>query len=70
MPFSCLTDSTDLARAQGALDAAWQRIRPLIAADDHERERLRLAYIIASYTLVALDEDDLAERAWKRFWHQ
>lgn len=70
MPFSSLTDPADLARAQGALDAAWERIRPLVDKDDQEKERVRLAYIVAAFAVVALDEDDLAERAWKRFWEK
>jgi len=70
MPFSSLTDPADLARAQGALDVAWERIRPLIDEADQEKERVRLAYIVAAFALVALDEVDLAERAWKRFWQR
>ncbi len=70
MPFSSLTDPADLARARGALDAAWERIRPLVDEADQEKERVRLAYIVAASALVALDEDDLAERAWKRFWEK
>jgi len=34
MPFSSLTDPADLARAQRALDAAWERIRPLVDEAD------------------------------------
>ena len=70
MPLSSLRDPADLARAQAALDAAWDRIRPLIDLHDQERERIRLSYIIASFTPAALDEDDLIERAWKRFWQE
>jgi len=70
MPFSSLTDPADLARAQGALDVAWERIRPLVDEADQEKERVRLAYIVAAFALVALDEVDLAERAWKRFWQR
>jgi len=69
MPFSSFTDPADLARVQGALDAAWERIRPFVDEADQERERVRLAYIVAAYALAAFDEEDLAERAWKRFWN-
>lgn len=70
MPFSSLTDPADLARAQRALDAAWERIRPLVDEADQQQERARLAYIVAAFALVALNEDDLAERVWKRFWEK
>ena len=70
MPFSSLTDPADLARAQGALDATWERIKPLVDVEDQERERVRLAYIVATVALTALDEDDLAERAWTLFWQK
>lgn len=70
MPFSSLHDPADIARAQGALEQVWERIRPLIAEADQEHERTRLAYIVSSYALVALDEDDLAQRAWDRFWQR
>ena len=68
MPLSSLQDPADLARAQGALEIVWARIRPLVAEDDRDREHIRLAFIVASYALVAIDEDDLAERAWDRYW--
>ncbi|WP_336814447.1 hypothetical protein [Bosea sp. MMO-172] len=70
MPLSSLHDPADLARAQGALEIAWERIRPLVAEADRKHEHTRLAYIVASYALVAVDEDDLAQRAWDRFWQR
>jgi len=70
MPFSCLHDPADIARAQGALDSTWKRIKPIIDQQDHEREHARLVYIVAALAQVALDEDDLAERTWKRFWQK
>ena len=70
MPFSSLHDPADLARAQGALEIVWARIKPLVAEGDREHEHIRLAYIFASYALISLDEDDLAQRAWDRYWQR
>jgi len=67
MPFSSLNDPVDLARAQAALDIAWQILRAGIDEEGRERERTRLAYIVASFALVANDEDDLVERALRRY---
>lgn len=67
MPFSSLSDPVDLARAQAALETAWQRLEGGIGREEHERERTRLAYIVASFALVANDEDDLVERALRRY---
>jgi hypothetical protein len=67
MPFSTLSDPADVARAQAALDRAWDEVKSSVADEDLERERTRLAYIVASYAAVAIDEDDLARRAADRF---
>ncbi|MGO4286897.1 hypothetical protein [Bosea sp. TAB14] len=67
IPFSTFSDPADVARAQAALDAAWAEVKGSVADDDIERERTRLAYIVASYAAVAIDEDDLARRAVERF---
>lgn len=67
MPFSSLNDPVDVARAQAALDVAWSVLRSDIAEEGRERERTRLAYIVASFALVAVDEADLVERAVARF---
>jgi len=67
MPFTSLTDPVDLARAQGALEAAWRQLKSEVAEDDHARARIRLAYIVVSYVHVAVDEGDLANRAVRRF---
>ena len=63
MPFSSFKDPVDVARAQAALDVAWEPVRSTIAENDLERERNRLAYIVASFALVAFDEADLVSRA-------
>ena len=67
MPFSSLSDPVDLARATAALDAAWAEIKPSIPDAKLDQERSRLAYIIASFAVVALDEADLKRRAIERF---
>ncbi|WP_377844066.1 hypothetical protein [Bosea sp. UC22_33] len=70
MPFSSFQDPADLQRAQAALDEMWRRIRPIIDEADQPRERDRLVYLVASYTLAAHDEDDLIERVWERYWQR
>lgn len=67
IPFSTFSDPADVARAQAALDTAWAEVKNSVAEGDIERERTRLAYIVASYATVAIDEDDLAQRAIERF---
>lgn len=67
MPFSSLHDSVDLARAQAALDAAWDAVKFDIASLDAERERTKLASIVATMLTHAEDEDDLMRRALKRY---
>ncbi len=67
MLFTSLTDPVEVARAQAALDAAWREIKPALAEDHQERERLRLGSIIAGLLIVAVDEADLSRRAIERF---
>lgn len=67
VPFSSLTDPIDLARAQSALDAAWQTIKPLIDEADWQHERTRLASVVAAYAAISIDEEDLCERALRRY---
>lgn len=70
MAFSSMLDPVEVARAGGALDAAWSRLqeeRSENAASCSEREHIRLAEIISSLAKVALDEDELEERALKQF---
>ncbi len=67
MPFSSLTDPVDLARADGALQAAWAELQLMTPKPLGERERTRLAYIIAALVGVAEDEDDLRRRAIDRY---
>lgn len=67
IPFSCFSDPADVARAQGALDKAWAEVAPTVPEERHDIERTRLAYLVASYALVAIDEDEQAQRAVDRF---
>jgi hypothetical protein len=67
MLFSSLSDPVELARAQAALEAAWQAIRPEIPQDHWDRERARLAYILSALAAVAEDEDELTQRALARY---
>jgi hypothetical protein len=59
MPFSSLTDPTDLARAYASLEAVWSQVRASIPASEHAKEREKIAYLVAGFAPVALDEDDL-----------
>ncbi|MGO4175476.1 hypothetical protein [Bosea sp. TAF32] len=62
-----MTDPVDLARAEAALEKAWAELKPSLPEGSREHERNNLAYIVASLVPLALDEDDLAERAIDRF---
>lgn len=70
MPFSSLSDPVDLARAQAALETAWAQIKPALLHETHERERTRLAYLVAALASLAEDEEDLARRAVERYRSQ
>lgn len=70
MPFSSFHDPADLARAQRALGDLWRRIRPTVDPADEAREHDRLVYLVASFTLVAEDAEDLIERVWERYWQK
>ena len=67
MPFSSLIDPVDLARAQGALEAAWEEIRSTLPDTFDEGARTKLAYIVAALVHVADDDDELTRRAIERF---
>lgn len=70
MPFSSLRDPVDLARASAAIERAWAEVSASVEPSEAEKERARLAYIVAGFAMVALDEDDLARRAVERFRRQ
>lgn len=61
MPFSSLSDPSDLARAYAALEAVWNEVKGSIPHADHENERTRIAYLIAGFAPMALDEDELRQ---------
>lgn len=67
MPFSSLSDPVGLARAQAALEAAWNEVRSTIPDALDERERTKVPYIVATLVAMAEDEDDLARRAIERY---
>jgi hypothetical protein len=59
MPFSSLNDPADLARAYASLEAVWNEIKDSVPERDRDRERGRIAYMVAGFAPLALDEDDL-----------
>jgi hypothetical protein len=63
MPFSSLSDPADLARAYAALEAVWNEVKETIPERQHERERTKIACLIASLAPLALDEEDLMQNA-------
>lgn len=69
MPFTSLVDHADLAKAQAALTLAIAKLEARGALDPSriEAERQRLAAWIAGFAVVASDENDLADRAIRRF---
>ncbi|PZR85271.1 MAG: hypothetical protein DI537_31180 [Stutzerimonas stutzeri] len=69
MPFSSLADPVEVARASAALDAAWKEVSPTLDPCD-ERERIRLAYIVASLLTTTDDEDDLVRLAIEKYRSQ
>jgi hypothetical protein len=63
MPFSSLSDPADLARAYAALEAVWNEVKGSVLDSDRERERTRIAYLVAGCAAIALDEEDLKQNA-------
>ena len=61
MPFSSLSDPSDLARAYAALEAVWIEVKASIPDAELESERNRIAYLVAGFAPMALDEDDLKQ---------
>jgi hypothetical protein len=45
MPFSSLSDPSDLTRAYVAMDAAWNELKDSIPEAQHDGERRRLAFL-------------------------
>ncbi len=69
MPFSSLSDPTDLARAYAALEAVWNEVKDSIPAAEHEKERTRIAYLVAGFAPMTLDEDDLKRHVVLHYRH-
>ncbi len=59
MPFSSLSDPADIARAYAALDAIWREVGDAVPTGLRESERRKIAYLIAEFAPMALDEEDL-----------
>lgn len=69
MPFSSLNDPIDVARAQAAMDAAWDKVRNSLKDNANVvEERSKLACIVVGLVGIAEDEADLARRAVDRFF--
>lgn len=67
MPFSSLNDPAELARARAALEAAWNEIKAGLVEAVHDRERTRLAYIVASLAKSTKSQEDLTRGAIERY---
>ena len=61
MPYSSLSDPVDLARAQAVLKAVWDEVVSSTPDGFEQRQRTRLAYIVAALVAVA-DDDDVLKR--------
>lgn len=59
MPFSSLSDPADIARAYAALDTIWSEVKERIPDERHDSEKRRIAYLVAEFAPMALDEEDL-----------
>jgi hypothetical protein len=67
MPFSSLKDPADLARAATVMETAWAELEAAIPEEKRDAERMRLAYIVAYWAPLALDEDDLRQSVLLQF---
>ncbi|WP_186420018.1 hypothetical protein [Bosea sp. CS1GBMeth4] len=68
MPFSSLHDPGDLARACQLLDLAWARSEERgLVREGSERERTRLAYIIAALLHAGESDERLIDAALARY---
>ena len=69
MQFASLHDPIDLARAQGALDAAWAEIRgrELTSLGSVETERERLSHIVSGLLLAVASDRELVARTVEKF---
>ena len=67
VPFSTFSSPRDLARCDAVLNRAWAFVEPDIVQEERDLQKVRLAYIVASFFLVATDDDDLVQRVVERF---
>jgi hypothetical protein len=67
MPFSSMSDPCDLGRAYSAMEAAWEELKDDIPEARRGAERRRLAYLVACYAPLAVDEDDLKRNILHQF---
>ena len=67
VPYSTFSDPADIARCDAALTRAWAIVEDDIAEPDRDLQKVRLAYIVASFFLVAANGDDLVRRTVERF---
>lgn len=59
--------TTQLRSAYAAMDAAWNELKAIIPEAQRDKERTRLAYLVASFAPLALDEDDLKQNVLHQF---
>ena len=69
MPFTSLTDPSQLAKADEALEILWQRVRSETPEESQRSERTKLAYIVAGFAPLAIDQQDLIENALAVYRH-
>lgn len=62
-----LNDPAELARADAALEAVWSEVRCTIPASAQDRERARIARLVAEFEPLALDEEDLRQNVLHHF---
>lgn len=67
VPFSTFSSPEDVACCHAVLRRAWAIVEPDIEDRDRDLQKVRLAYIVASFFLVATDDDELVSRAVERF---
>ena len=70
MPFSSLSDPADIARAYASLEAVWNEIKDSVPEHDYDSERERIAYMVAGFAPLALDEEDLTRNVLFHLEHE
>jgi hypothetical protein len=67
MPFSSMSDPSDLGRAYSAMEAAWEELKDGIPEARHDAERRRMAYLVACFAPMAIEEDDFKRNILDQF---